>query len=133
MSKKNKGLTLGALIAAGVGYLAGLLTAPKSGKETRKDIAKNASKAKTEGEKQLKKLYSELDVMVKKGDKQLKSAKSKANNELSKRMAAAKTTQKKVKLLLTALHDGDAEDPDLKAMIGEAKKAKSDLGKFIKK
>lgn len=133
MSRKSRGFTLGALIAAGVGYLAGLLTAPKSGRETRKDIAKSASKAKTEGEKQLKKLHSELDSTIKSGEKQLKTAKSKANNELSKRVAAAKKTQNKVKLLLTALHDGDAEDPDLKAVLAEAKKAKSDLGKFIKK
>jgi gas vesicle protein len=133
MSKKSRGFTLGALIAAGVGYLAGVLTAPKSGQETRKSVAKNASKAKTEGEKQLKKLHSDLDVVVKSGEKQLKTAKSKANNELSKRVESTKKTQKKAKLLLSALHEGDAEDPDLKTMLAEAKKAKNDLSKFLKK
>ena len=133
MSKKSRGFTFGALIAAGVGYLAGILTAPKSGKATRKDIAKNASRAKTEGEKQLKKLHSELDEQIARGDEKLKTAKSKANNELKKTVASAKATQKKAKLLLSALHEGDAEDPDLKSMISEAKKVKSDLGKFFKK
>ena len=133
MSKKSRGFTLGALIAAGVGYLAGIITAPKSGKATRNDIAKSASKAKTEGEKQLKKLHSELDALIASGEKQLKSVKSKANDELTRAVASAKKSQKKAKLLLSALHEGDAEDPDLKAIIAEAGKVKADLSKFLKK
>ncbi len=132
MSKKRS-VTMGALLAAGAGYLAGILTAPKSGKQTRKDIAKSASRAKTEGEKQLKKLHSELDEQIKKGEAKLRSAKTKANSEMKKALESAKKSQKKAKLLLSALHEGDAEDPDLKSMIAELKKVKTNLGQFIKK
>jgi gas vesicle protein len=132
MAKKSN-FTLGALIAASVGYLAGILTAPKSGSATRKDIAKNASKAKTQGEKQLKKLYKELDVQIKAGERQIKNTKTKADAELKKAVDSAKKSQKKAKLLLSALHEGDAEDPDLKAIVNETKKARADLKKFLKK
>jgi gas vesicle protein len=116
-----------------MGYLAGILTAPKSGRATRKDIAKNASKAKTQGEKQLKKLYKELDVQIKAGEKKIKTAKTSADAELKKAVDSAKKSQRKAKLLLSALHEGDAEDPDLKAIINETKKARADLKKFLKK
>jgi gas vesicle protein len=133
MASKSKNFTLGALIAASMGYLAGILTAPKSGRATRKDIAKNASKAKTQGEKQLKKLYKELDVQIKAGEKKIKNAKTSADAELKKAVDSAKKSQRKAKLLLSALHEGDAEDPDLKAIINETKKARADLKKFLKK
>ena len=45
MSKRSRNFALGTAVAAAVGYLAGVLSAPKSGKETRKDIARTASKA----------------------------------------------------------------------------------------
>lgn len=42
---------LGALIGAGIGLVAGLLTAPKSGKETRADIKKKAGEIKDQAVK----------------------------------------------------------------------------------
>ncbi len=121
INKKGK-VALGTAIAAGAGYVAGILTAPKSGKETRKDIAKKASKAKIEGEKQLKKLHSELNELLKK-----------AGNKKDKAVDKAKAAKDKAKLLLSALHNGDADDPNLKAVIAEVKSAKEDLVKFLKK
>ena len=47
MSKKSAGhFALGAVLGAALGAIGGLLFAPKSGKETRKDIAKKAGEAK---------------------------------------------------------------------------------------
>jgi gas vesicle protein len=43
--KGNK-LAIGAIIGAAAGIVAGVLTAPKSGKETRDDIKRKASEAK---------------------------------------------------------------------------------------
>lgn len=43
--KTNK-LALGAIVGAAVGIAAGILTAPKSGKETRDDIKQKAGDAK---------------------------------------------------------------------------------------
>ncbi len=133
MGKRERNFAFGALIAAGAGYIAGVLTAPKSGKETRKDIAKNASKAKTEGEKQLKKLHSEINELIDVADKKSKTAKVKADKELQKALERAKEAKQKARLLLSALHDGDADDPNLKEVIKEVKAAKANLAKFLKK
>jgi len=132
MIKKSK-IAIGTAVAAAAGYVTGVLTAPKSGKQTRKDISKKASKTKTEGEKQLKSLYSDLTDQVSKGEKKINSSKSKVDKKFKDSVDTAKKTQDKAKQLLSALHDGDADDPDLKKIIGEVKKAKANLGKFIKK
>ncbi len=132
MRKEGKWI-IGASLAAGIGYVAGILTAPRSGWRTRKKIAKSASKARIDGEKQLKKLYSELSVQLAEAEKKLQSAKKGADKELRKQVESAKKTKEKTKLLLSALHDGDAEDPDLKKMLAEAKNAKANLAKFYKK
>lgn len=48
-SPKGK-VAFGALLAAGAGLVAGLLTAPKSGKQTRNDIKHKAKKLKGDAE-----------------------------------------------------------------------------------
>ncbi|HYF96633.1 MAG TPA: hypothetical protein VD947_01185 [Patescibacteria group bacterium] len=132
MRKEGK-VAIGAITAAAAGYVAGVLSAPRSGWRTRKKLAKSASKARIDGEKQLKKLYSELNNLLDEADKKLAKAKKGANQELRKQVTSAKKTKQKSKLILSALHNGDAEDPDLKKMVIEAKKAKQNLTKFIKK
>lgn len=133
MSKQGRNFAIGAMIAATAGYIAGVLTAPKSGKDTRRDIANSASKAKTEGEKQLKALHSELQETIDKANNQASKAKNKATKEYKEALAKADMAKTKTKLLLSALHDGDADDPNLKAVIKEATSAKNNLVKFIKK
>jgi gas vesicle protein len=131
--KKEGKWALGAAVAAGAGYVIGILSAPRSGWRTRQKLAKSASKARIDGEKQLKNLYTEINGLIVQGDKKLKQAKQGANSELKKQVASAKKTKEKIKLLLSALHNGDAEDPDLKVMLVEAKKAKANLAKFFKR
>ena len=60
MKNSGKKIAIGTIVAGAVGYVAGILTAPKSGKETRKDIGDAAVKAKNEAERKLKKMHSEL-------------------------------------------------------------------------
>lgn len=137
MSKRKhvtgKVIAGGALVIAGAGYLAGILTAPKSGKETRKDIAKTASKARVDAEKQLKKLHSELADLIKDGDKKTKSARTKASTELKDAVDKARIAKDKAREILSALHDGDADDPNLQAVLDEVKLAKRNLVKYLKK
>ncbi len=133
MSKQGRKFALGAIVVAGVSYIAGILTAPKSGKETRKDIADSAAKAKIEGEKQLKKLHSELNQLIDKSSIKSKEATKKANREYQEALKKATIAKEKARQLLSALHDGDADDPNLKAVIKEVKSAKENLAKFIKK
>jgi gas vesicle protein len=129
----GKVIAVSGLIAAGAGYLAGILTAPKSGKETREDIAVSATKARTDGEKQLKKLHSELSGLVKEGEVRAKKAKAKADDGLKDATDRGKIAKEKAREILSALHHGDADDPNLQAVIEEVKLAKSNLAKFLKK
>lgn len=131
--RKGSKLAIGAALLAGVGYLAGILNAPRSGWRTRQKIKKDASKARIQAEKELKKHYADLIKLIKSGEAKVKQTKSSANNELNKQLNSAKKAKDKVKMLLTAIHSGEASDPDLKKVINEAQKAKSNLGKFIKK
>ena len=77
--KKEGKWVIGASLLAAAGYLAGLLSAPRSGKRTRKKLAKSASRARIESEKQLKQLHSELNKLLDDADGQLKKAKNKAS------------------------------------------------------
>ena len=132
MRKESK-LALGAIVAAGAGLVVGILTAPRSGWRTRKKLAKSASKARVDGEKQLKQLHSELQKLIKESEDKLKKSKAKASEEFKKQLENSKKTRQKAKMIISAIHSGEATDPDLNQMLGEAKKAKSNLSKFLKK
>ncbi len=90
------------MIAAGIGYVAGLLTAPKSGKETRKDIQHAAVKAKKEAEVTLKTIHKELDDTIIKAKDLSSKVSEAARDELNTLTGAAKETRQKVRELLSA-------------------------------
>lgn len=133
MSKTSKRLAVSTFVAAAAGYVAGVLTAPKSGKETRKDIQQAASKAKTEAERNLKNLHSELDNLIIQGKEKVSDLKSKAKADLVGALATAKIAKEKARELLTALHDGDADDKDLKKAVKDVNKAITHLKKYLAK
>lgn len=130
---RSKIVAVSTLIAAGAGYVVGILTAPKSGKNTRKDIADGANKAQIEAEKQLKKLHSELQDLILDGEKQSKKAKVRAKKELDAVIKNAKVAKQKSREILSALHQGDAQDPNLKLAIRDVQLAKKNLAKYLKK
>ncbi len=133
MDKRAKRLAASALFAGVAGYVAGILTAPKSGKETRKDLHRAALKAKTEAEKQLKALHSELAVTIETGKRQAGKLKSKARTELDAALQKATKAKEKSRILLSAVREGQAEDEDLQKAINEAKRAIKNLKKYLKK
>lgn len=133
MSKTTKRLAVSTFVAAAAGYVAGVLTAPKSGKETRQDIQHAASKAKTEAERNLKNLHSELDNLISQGKEKVVDLKSKTKTDLVGALASAKTAKEKARELLTALHDGDADDKDLKKAVKDVNKAIAHLKKYLAK
>ncbi|MEO5949069.1 MAG: YtxH domain-containing protein [Candidatus Saccharimonas sp.] len=63
MSKAK--FALGAFIGAAAGLVAGFLTAPKSGKETRADIKSKADELKNQADKKAKDLKKQGDKVVK--------------------------------------------------------------------
>ena len=129
----SKKIAIGASIAAVAGYLTGVLTAPKSGKETREELKSTANKKVTEAERELKKLHTELNELIvdvkEKGDE----LSGKTSKELNDIVDKAKSAKEKARNLLSALHEGDAEDKELKNAITDANRAIEHLRKFLKK
>jgi gas vesicle protein len=132
--KENfKRVAVGSTIAAGAGYLAGLLTAPKSGKETRDDIRSAAERSRSEAEKDLKRLHTELDKVISEAKAGSGKLGVKAQKELADLVDRAKDTKEKVREVLSAVHEGDAEDQDLKRAVKNANLAIKNLRKYLKK
>lgn len=131
--KSIRNVAIGTAVAAAAGYVTGILTAPKSGKETRKDIQNAAAKAKHDAEVQLKKLHSELNDLIATGKSKVQGAKKTAQKDFSAALSRAETAKEKARELLSALHEGDADDKDLKKAIDEVKKATDHLKKYLAK
>jgi len=131
--RQGSKVAVGTLIAAGIGYAVGVLTAPKSGKATRKDLQRTALHAKTEAEKKLKQLHSELSQLVIQAKKKANTAGSKAKGEINEALDKAQKAKEKVRLLLSAIHEGDSDDRELKQVIVDVNKAIANLKKFVGK
>ena len=130
---KKRSLAIGTLLVAGAGYVAGLLTAPKSGRDTRKDIQKAALSAKSEAERKLKQAHSELSQLQADATKLIEKSKGKINTEFTKARKNAEVVGKKARLVLSAVHEGEADDKDLQKAVNDVKKATSHLKKFVTK
>lgn len=133
MKNGARRIAIGAVIAAGAGYLAGILTAPKSGKETRKDIEKTALKAKTDAERKLKEVYSELSILLDTAVVAAKKAKTGAQKEWVSGVASAQLAKEKARQMLSAVHEGGADDKDLQKAIDDVKKAIKHLKTYAEK
>ncbi len=128
-----KKIAIGSTIAAAAGYLAGILTAPKSGKKTRADIKHAANEGLAQAEKDLKKLHTELGKVIDEAKIAGDKLSAKAKNELSELSEKAQDTKEKVREIISAIHEGDAEDIDLKKAVKEASIALDHLRDFLKK
>lgn len=133
MGKTLKKIAIATGVAAVVGYLAGILTAPQSGKETREDIKNTAQKGISEAEKQLKKTLAELsdliDGLKKRGD-ELGDRASKQFDELVEK---GKHARNKAREVLSAIHEGDANDKDLQEAVTQASDALKHLRTYLNK
>ena len=130
---KKRTIAVGSMLIAGVGYVAGVLTAPKSGRETRKDLRKAALKAKSELERKLKSAHSELNKLLDETSAFAKKSKGKLDVEFEKARTQAEAVRQKTRELLSAVHEGEAEDLDLQKAISDVKKASTHLKKFLTK
>lgn len=133
MGKNSDKFVLGAIVAGIIGYIAGVLTAPKSGKETREDIKVAASKGIAEAEKQLKKVHTELSAVLADATAKADQLSGKAKEELERLAQKAAKAKEKVRVALSAIHDGKADDEDLDKALKEAKDSLSALKTYLKK
>jgi gas vesicle protein len=123
---------LGAVIGGTVGYLAGLLTAPKAGKETREDISKKAADVKSDAEIQLQLTMDDLGEAMQAAKSKSANLNAKARKELDEAVAKAKVAQSKSSEVLKAFRAGEADNPDLNKAVKQAKQAKSNISKYLR-
>lgn len=124
---------LGTVIAGTVGYLAGILTAPKSGKATRKDIKDNVDRTLVAAEKELKKLHTELAGRLEEVKLVSQKYTGKAKEEVDVSINKARDAKEKVREMLSAIHEGDADNEDLQRAIKDAKQALDHIKNYFKK
>lgn len=124
---------LGAALTAAAGYIAGILTAPKSGAETREDIKNKAVETYSAAEKELKKLHTELGEALKEFGEKAGVLKSEGGKKLEEALSKGKDAKEKAREVLSSLHEGEVDDKDLKKAIQEASKAVENLRNFLKK
>lgn len=135
MSKNSvrtiKKFAIGTVVAGAAGYIVGVLSAPRAGKKTRQDIKNSAGRNVSDLERQLKELHTELGQLV-------DGAKGKDLSEAAKKKFAtaldgAKTTKDKLREVLSAIHEGEADDQELDNALKDAKHALDHLKSFINK
>lgn len=131
MGKDAGKIALGAAIAGAVGYVAGILTAPKSGKETREDIKHAASQNITRAEKKLKSVHTDLAKQIQRAGDQATSFKGKAREEFDMLVARAKKAKDDARHALSSVHEGQGDDQDLEKALKEAEAAVKNLKKYL--
>lgn len=133
MSKSTGEKALVALvIGAAAGYVAGILTAPKSGKETREDIKVAANKVKKSAIEKYEHVRTDLNGAIEDAKLKAKDLSDKGRKELDVLVEKGKTAQGKASDVFTAVKQGAADDKDLDKAVHEVKKAKDHLVKFLK-
>lgn len=125
-------IAFGALIAGVVGYVSGILTAPKSGKQTRADIADKAGDLKNSAEQELTELHGELKDLLEKAKSETMALGQKARAGFNEAVVRAKDAQNKVATVLKSVRAGEADDPELNKAIKQAKQASKNLARYLK-
>lgn len=133
MGKTAKRLAIGAAMAGAAGYLAGLLTAPKSGKETRDELKQAGASSVSEVEKQLKLLHTELGKLVDDTKDTSNDMSDKAQMEFKKLINTAKESKEKLREVISAIHEGEAADKDLNKALSDAQHAIEHIKDYLKK
>ena len=133
MDKRTGRFAIGALFVGLIGYVAGILTAPKSGKETREDIKETTQATIAEAEKKLKAAHTELVKHIDEVTGKADQLRGEAKKEADDLVEAAQKVKEKVRISLSSIHDGGESDKDLQKAIKEAEKAVGHLKKFLKK
>jgi gas vesicle protein len=126
-----KKFAVGAVFMAALGYVAGLLTAPKSGKETRDDIKNKASDTIAAAEKELKKLHTELTDVIDEVSDRITSFRD--SKDVTTALDKGRDAKQKAREVLSTLHDGEANDKDLQRAIKDATAAIEHLRDFLRK
>ena len=126
-------IAVGAAVAGVFGYVAGILTAPKSGKETRKDIKDKASDITTALIDELKKAQAELNKMLHLAKDKSLALNSNAREGFNEAVIRAKDARNKSATVLKAVKAGTSDERELDLALKNLKLAMKNLGKYLKK
>ena len=133
MKESTKRFAIGTVVAAAAGFVTGILTAPKSGKETRQDIKDGTARSIHEAERQLKRLHTEMSDAIAEGLEKADRLQGKAKQELEAALNSAHAAKGKARDILSAVHEGRAEDKELQKAITDAKESVDHLKAYLKK
>lgn len=109
---KGKKFGLGILLGAVAGVVTGLLTAPKSGKETREDIKNKAKDVKGSAERKLKDAHKELGKLSEQAKSKAQNVQGKAKDELNDLSMKAEALKDRIKAAITSIKSGDDDNDD---------------------
>jgi gas vesicle protein len=99
-------------VFGGKGVVTGLLTAPKSGKETREDIKNKAGEIKGSAERKLKEAHKELGKLSDEAKLKAKELQGKAKEEAEELGKKADELRERVKAAITSIKSGDDDNDD---------------------
>jgi gas vesicle protein len=130
-SSNNK-LAVGAVIGGVAGYLAGILTAPKAGRQTRKDLSNKAGEMKDEASEHLQHAADDLAQTLKAAKDKSINLSAKARQEYDEAVIKARDAQNKASEVLKAFKAGESNDPELNKAVKQVKLAQKNLSKYLK-
>lgn len=134
MSDNNRGgkMLMGMVVAGMAGYLAGVLTAPKSGSETRQDIKNSAGRVVADIQERIENLREDIDDLIVIATDKSYELRGRAKNQLNDSIEAARDARSKAATITKAFRDGEADEPELNKALKQLKDAKKNLTKYLK-
>jgi gas vesicle protein len=134
MAKGNaKRFAITTALAAAAGYIVGVLTAPKSGKESRDDIKLAVDNSKAEVEKQLQHAQDELKKVIDQVTSTPAKLNTKAKAEFDDVISKANGAREKSQEVLRAVRKGSSDERELQVALNQARSALKHLRKYISK
>jgi gas vesicle protein len=132
MASNSEKAALALVVGAAIGYAAGILTAPKSGKETREDLKDAGVMIKKSAEAKLAEAKEDLGKVIDEVTEKAQELSGRARKEADELLVKAKASQAKAKEVLNAVKSGESSDKDLQKAVLDAKDAKNHLVRFLK-
>lgn len=132
-NKPVKTAVVATVIGVGVGYALGILSAPKSGKETRQDLVDASARFKAELDKRYNDIQTSLSEVIDEGMSKLNSFKGSAQDNLEQLIEQAKQAEYKAVDVYRAVRHGETSDKHLDKALDQASKAKDNLFKYLNK
>lgn len=135
MADNNTGrkIAVGAAIAGVAGYITGILTAPKSGKETRKDIKDKAGEVMAKLIEEVKVAQAELNKMLHMAKEKGLALNANAREGFNEAVIRAKDARNKSATVLKAVKAGKSDERELDLALKNLRLSMKNLGKYLKK